>query len=116
MADHAVPGAIRAEYGLDIRGLGGDFVAMVWVIERRNERSRAVRLVVDHQYCTRLSHISSAVATAGDASEFFLVPVIVKLGEVVFYRAAGLEHRAILQIHVAIKHVAVAGHDLLGVQ
>ena len=116
VADHAVPGAVRAEDGLDIGGLGGNFVAVVRVIQRGDQCSRAVRLIIDYQHRTHLSHVSSAGSTAGDASEFFLVPVAVKLGEVVFDLSSGFQHRAALQIHIAEEDIAITGHDFLGVE
>jgi hypothetical protein len=48
VTDHAVPGAIRAEYGLDIGGFGGDFVAVVGVIQCGDQRRRTVRLIIDY--------------------------------------------------------------------
>ena len=48
MTDHAVPGAIRAEYGLNIGGFGGNFVAVVRVIQCGDQRRRAVRPIIDY--------------------------------------------------------------------
>ena len=50
VADHAVPGTVRAEYGLNIGGFGDDFVAVVGVIQCGDQRRRAVCLIIDYQH------------------------------------------------------------------
>ena len=48
MADHAVPRAVRAEYSLNIGGFGGNFIAVVRVIQCGDQRRRAFRLIIDN--------------------------------------------------------------------
>ena len=44
------PDEARAEYGLDIRGIGGDFVAVVRIIQCGDQCRRAVRLIINYQH------------------------------------------------------------------
>jgi hypothetical protein len=46
-------GLSGTEYGLDIGGFGGDFVAVVRVIQCGDQCSRAVRLIIDYQHRTQ---------------------------------------------------------------
>ena len=48
MADHAVPGTVRAEYGFNIGSFGGNFVAVVRVIQCGDQGRRAVCLIIDY--------------------------------------------------------------------
>ena len=85
MADNAVPGAVGPQHRLNVGGVRGNLVAVVRVIECSDQFGCALSLIVHDQNGPDLGHVSSVAANEGGTSEFFLVPIIVKLRKVILH-------------------------------